>query len=122
MNAGRVKHHLFNNIEDPRNTFLIVGYCTPETPGGKLRKGVPGLMVFNEYKEVKAQVEIMDSFSAHGDQAEMLQFVNNQKKKAKQVFLVHGEYDTQQVWRSYLRHNGFENIIIPAQGESIRLS
>ncbi len=39
MNAGRVKHHLFNNIEDPRNTFLIVGYCTPDTPGGKLRAG-----------------------------------------------------------------------------------
>jgi metallo-beta-lactamase family protein len=122
MNAGRVKHHLFNNIEDPRNTFLIVGYCSPETPGGKLRKGVPGLMVFNEYKEVKAQVEVMDSFSAHGDQAEMLQFIQNQKPKVKQVFLVHGEYDTQQGWRSYLRHNGFDNIIIPAHGESIRLN
>jgi metallo-beta-lactamase family protein len=121
MNAGRVKHHLFNNIEDPRNTFLMVGYCSPDTPGGKLRKGVPGLMVFNEYKEVKAQVEIMDSFSAHGDQAEMLQFIDNQKKKAKQVFLVHGEYDTQQTWRSHLRHNGFEHVLIPAQGESVRL-
>lgn len=122
MNAGRVKHHLFNNIEDPRNTFLIVGYCTPDTPGGKLRKGVPGLMIFNEYKEVKAEVAIMDSFSAHGDQVEMLQFIENQKKKAKQVFLVHGEYDTQQTWRAYLHHNGFEHVIIPAQGESIRLN
>src|SRR5687768_3179787 len=62
MNAGRVKHHLFNNIEDKRNTFLIVGYCSPETPGGQLRNGAQGLKIFGEYKQVKADVEIMDSF------------------------------------------------------------
>lgn len=120
MNAGRVKHHLFNNIDNPRNTFLIVGYCTPDTPGGKLRNGAPGLMVFNEYNEVKADVEVMDSFSAHGDQKEMHDFIRNQTKLQK-LFLVHGEYDTQQAWRSYLRHSGFDDILIPAQGESVRL-
>lgn len=121
MNAGRVKHHLFNHVEDPRNTFLIVGYCTPETPGGKLRSGVEGLMIFGEYKEVKADVEIMDSFSAHGDRDEMLAFLANQRDRAKQVFLVHGDYDTQQAWRSYLRENGFQHLQIPAFGETIAL-
>jgi len=121
MNAGRVKHHLFNNIEDPRNTFLIVGYCTPDTPGGKLRNGATGLKIFNQYKEVKAEVEVMDSFSAHGDRDEMRDFVNNQKKKLKKLFLVHGEYDTQQAWRSFLRETGFEHIEIPALGETVRL-
>ena len=122
MNAGRVKHHLFNNIEDPRNTFLIVGYCTPETPGGKLRSGAAGLMVFGEYKEVKADVEIMDSFSAHGDRDEMRDFILNQRTRAKEIFLVHGDYDTQQAWRSYLRENGFKGIRIPAQGEKVSLA
>ena len=121
MNAGRVKHHLFNNIEDPRNTFLIVGYCTPDTPGGKLRNGATGLKIFNQYKEVKAAVEVMDSFSAHGDRDEMRAFVNNQQKKLKKLFLVHGEYDTQQAWRSFLRETGFEHIEIPALGETVRL-
>jgi metallo-beta-lactamase family protein len=121
MNAGRVKHHLFNNIEDPRNTFLIVGYCTPDTPGGKLRNGATGLKIFNQYKEVKAEVEVMDSFSAHGDRDEMRDFVINQKKKLKKLFLVHGEYDTQQAWRSFLRETGFEHIEIPALGETVRL-
>ena len=121
MNAGRVKHHLFNNIEDPRNTFLIVGYCTPDTPGGKLRNGATGLKIFNQYKEVKAEVEVMDSFSAHGDRDEMRAFVNNQQKKLKKLFLVHGEYDTQQAWRSFLRETGFEHIEIPAMGETVRL-
>jgi metallo-beta-lactamase family protein len=121
MNAGRVKHHLFNNMENPRNTFLIVGYCTPDTPGGKLRAGAPGFKVFGQYKEVKADVEIMDSFSAHGDRDEMRDFVTNQKSRLKKLFLVHGEYDTQQAWRSYLYENGFKHIDIPALGESVRL-
>ncbi len=121
MNAGRVKHHLFNNIEDPKNTFLIVGYCTPDTPGGKLRNGATGLKIFNQYKEVRADVEVMDSFSAHGDRDEMRAFVNNQQKKLKKLFLVHGEYDTQQAWRSFLRETGFEHIEIPALGETVQL-
>lgn len=122
MNAGRVKHHLANNIEDPKNTFLIVGYCTPDTPGGKLRRGAEALHVFGDLKQVRAEVQVMDSFSAHGDQEEMYSFIENQKSSAKQIFLVHGEYETQQTWRSHLRHQGFENIIIPDQGESIRLT
>lgn len=121
MNAGRVKHHLFNNIEDPRATFLIVGYCSPDTPGGKLRAGLPGFKIFNQYMEVKADVEVMDSFSAHGDRDEMKDFVYNQKPKLKKLFLVHGEYDTQQAWRSYLRENGFQHIEIPAMGETVQL-
>ena len=121
MNAGRVKHHLFNNIEDPRSTFLIVGYCSPDTPGGKLRNGEQGLKIFNEYKRVRAGVEVMDSFSAHGDRDEMLQFIQNQKTKLKKIFLVHGEYDTQQSWREFLGQNGVKNVFIPAQGESVRL-
>jgi metallo-beta-lactamase family protein len=121
MNAGRVKHHLFNHIEDPRNTFLIVGYCTPNTPGGKLRNGASGLKIFNQYKEVKAKVEVMDSFSAHGDRDEMKDFITNQKKKLKKIFLVHGEYDTQQNWRSFLVENGFPQIEIPPLGETVRL-
>ena len=119
MNAGRVKHHLFNNIEDPKNTFLIVGYCSPETPGGVLRSGAPGLKIFGQYKKVKAEVEVMDSFSAHGDREEMIEVLKNQKSRLKKMFLVHGEYDTQQAWREYLLENDFKNIEIPAKGDVI---
>ena len=62
MNAGRVKHHLFNNIENPQNTFLIVGYATPDTPGGELRAGKSPITLFDQEKEVRAEVRIMDSF------------------------------------------------------------
>jgi len=67
MNAGRVRHHLFNNIDKKRNTFLIVGYCAPHTPGGMLRNGVKQLKLYGETKPVVADIEIMDSFSAHAD-------------------------------------------------------
>ncbi len=63
----------------------------------------------------------MDSFSAHGDRDEMHQFITNQKKSLKKLFLVHGEYDTQQSWKEFLGQNGFNQIDIPAQGTSVRL-
>jgi metallo-beta-lactamase family protein len=85
-NAGRVKHHLFNNLSQPENTVLIVGYCSPETPGGQLRAGKKSLRMFGEEVMVNADIEIMDSFSAHGDQKEMYDFIINQKISVKTVF------------------------------------
>ena len=58
MNAGRVKHHLFNNIDNEKNTFLIVGYCSPDTPGGMLRDGVDTIKLFGEWKMVKADIKV----------------------------------------------------------------
>lgn len=121
MNAGRVKHHLFNNIENPKATFLIVGYCAPYTPGGMLRAGKDELRLFGETKQVRANVEIMDSFSAHADRSEMYDFIKNQKH-LKRLFLVHGDLDTQQAFKTYLEDKGFGDIHIPAQAESVGLT
>lgn len=122
MNAGRVKHHLYNHVEDKKNTFLIVGYCAPETPGGKLRAGVEELTVFGDRLKVRADVEVMDSFSAHGDREEMRDFLLNQKGKSKKIFLVHGEIDTQEAYKGFLLENGFQNIEIPAKGEMVDIT
>ncbi len=116
MNAGRVKHHLFNNMENHRNTFLMVGYCTPNTPGGRLRDGAKSLYLFGQNRQVLADVEIMDSFSAHGDRQEMLDFLRNQQKSLKKLWLVHGTMDRQEKWREYLTQNGFSNVEIPELG------
>lgn len=112
-NAGRVKHHLFNNIENPKNTILIVGYCTPYTPGGMLRAGAKEITLFGEAKQVNAKVEIMDSFSAHGDRHEMLDFIKNQKNSLKTLFMVHGEEETQLHFKQFLQDAGFKDIQIP---------
>lgn len=117
MNAGRIKHHLFNGIENPRNTFLIVGYCSPETPGGQLRAGQKYLRVFGENKQVLAKVEIMDSFSAHGDRSEMSDFLKNQRDSCRKIWLVHGTLDRQQKWRERLLTDGFKDVEIPELGQ-----
>ncbi len=121
MNAGRIRHHLLNNIENKRNTFLIVGYCAPQTPGGKLRAGEKSLYIMGQNKQVLADIEIMDSFSAHGDRKEMMQFLDNQKQSARNIWLVHGTIDRQEKWRSYLMEHGFDGISIPTLGEEVEI-
>ncbi|MFQ5446529.1 MAG: MBL fold metallo-hydrolase RNA specificity domain-containing protein [Saprospiraceae bacterium] len=116
-NAGRVKHHLFNNIENHRNTVLIVGYCSPQTPGGRLRDGAEELYLFGQKKKVRCDVEVMDSFSAHADRKEIAFFVRNQRGHVKKIFLVHGEIDSQEALRAYLGERGFHDIEIPTLGQ-----
>jgi metallo-beta-lactamase family protein len=121
MNAGRVKHHLSNNIENKKNTLLIVGYCTPQTPGGKLREGAKVIRLFGEDKIVKADVIVMDSFSAHADRGELLDFIQNQRGHLKKLFLVHGTLPRQKKFRDLLIENGHRNVEIPAIGDEFEL-
>ncbi|MBR9923194.1 MAG: MBL fold metallo-hydrolase [Bacteroidetes bacterium] len=120
MNAGRVRHHLSNNIENPKNTLLIVGYCAPNTTGGVLRAGADEIRLFGEEKKVRMDVEIMDSFSAHADRNEMLDFLGNQKN-LRQTFLVHGEIDRQKSFAGLLQKNGYKKVSIPHLQESFKL-
>ncbi|MGB1216566.1 MAG: MBL fold metallo-hydrolase RNA specificity domain-containing protein, partial [Saprospiraceae bacterium] len=121
MNAGRAKHHLFNSVADSKNGVLIVGYCSPYTPGGALRAGAKKLTLFGQRVPVNAKVYQMDSFSAHGDRKEMLDFVVNQKNHVKKIFLVHGTLDRQKEFRTYLNENGFQNVEIPELGQEFQL-
>lgn len=119
MNAGRIQHHLANNIENWRNTILIVGYCSPNTPGGELRVGAKHLYLLGQNLQVLAEVQSMDSFSAHGDQREMLAFLENQKPSVKKIWLTHGTLDRQEKWRDCLLENGFADVAIPALGQEV---
>lgn len=120
--AGRIKHHIRNNIEDARNTILIVGYCSPGSLGGALKRGEPIVRIFGEEYPVKAQVEVMDSFSAHADYEEMIGYLSSQDKQlVKEVFLVHGDLDTQQIFRQKLLAEGFRKVYIPDLKEGVEL-
>ncbi len=121
MNAGRVRHHLFNNLGNKKNTILIVGYCAPGTPGAALMRGVEKLRLFGRDVPVHADIEIMDSFSAHADKNELLRFVANQKGHVRQIFLVHGEFEAQKNFKGLLKAKGFERIDIPKLGEEFVL-
>lgn len=120
--AGRIKHHLKNNIEDARNTVLIVGYCSPNSLGFAIKSGKGEVRIFGDSYQVNASVEVMDSFSAHADYAEMIDYLKCQNVgKVKQLFLVHGEIETQTAFAERLKEVGFQRIIIPQQGEGFDL-
>jgi metallo-beta-lactamase family protein len=121
MTAGRIRHHLFNHIENPQNTFLMVGYCADYTPCAVLKRGESTINVFGEEKMINADVEKMDSFSAHADQREMLDFIDNQKPRVKKTILVHGDYDAQKHFKKKLNQEGFADVAIPDMREVIHL-
>jgi metallo-beta-lactamase family protein len=117
MEAGRVKHHLANNISDPRNTVLAVGYCAPLTLGAKILSGAREVSIHGTVHEVKAEIKQIDSFSGHADYREMIGFLKCQDMNALgKIFLVHGEYATQQNYAHSLQETGFKRIEIPAKG------
>jgi len=118
MTGGRVMHHLINHIEDQRNTILVVGFCAPHTTGARIRNGEKKIRVLGQKLNVNAKVEVMDSYSGHGDQKEMINFLSNlDRNKLKQIFLVHGELDSQQAFKSALEENKFSGIEIPELGQ-----
>lgn len=122
MDAGRIKHHLANTISDAKNTILIVGYCSPHSLGGRIREGQKEVKIFGKEYEVKADVEIIDSYSAHADYNELIRFLSCQdKEKIKALFLVHGEPDAKQAFKAHLNTHGFMTSIIPKKHEVFEL-
>jgi metallo-beta-lactamase family protein len=115
--AGRIKHHLKNNIQDSKNTVLFTGYCTPDSLGGQILAGNKRVRIFGTEYDVNAEVQSIPEYSAHGDFVEMVDFLSCQnKEKVKQIFLVHGEYETQKTYKGILHVAGFKDIEIPEPG------
>ena len=120
--AGRVKHHIKNNIGDSKNTILMVGYCEPRSLGGRLKNGAEQVYIYGEQFQVVAEVQSIQSMSAHGDYEDLLKFISCQDAvKVKKVFLVHGDYDVQQVFREKLIAKGFLNVEIPDRHQEFEL-
>lgn len=120
--AGRIKHHIANNINDPKNTILMVGYCEPNSLGGRLMNGAKEVKIFSEYYKVQAEVGSIRSMSAHGDYDDLSQFLACQNPAAvKTVFIVHGEYDVQLDFQKRLLKKGFKDVVVPALHQSFNL-
>jgi metallo-beta-lactamase family protein len=112
--AGRVKHHISNTIENSRNTILFTGYCEPHSVGGRLTAGAKEIKLFGVEHEVNAEIGSIRSMSAHGDYEDMSQWLSCQDpRQVKKLFLVHGEYDVQQDFKSRLTRKGFSDVEIP---------
>jgi metallo-beta-lactamase family protein len=111
--AGRILHHLRNHIEDAKNTVAIVGYQAPGTLGHRLVQKLDEVKIFGESFQRRAQVELLNAFSAHADQEELRSYVRKGGKSLRQVFLVHGEPEPQETLEALLNEEGYTGIVRP---------
>ena len=104
--AGRILHHLRNNIENPKTTVLFVGYCAEGTLGRKIRDGAKDVNILGDTFHVKANIEIVDSFSGHADHSELVEYFNRIGGSKSKTWLIHGEEDSSHALRKSLAETG----------------
>ncbi len=120
--AGRILHHLANNIGDARNTVLIVGYQAEHTLGKRLVDGDEEVRIFGDMYQRRAEVIVHNGFSAHADGNELLRYVGRfDKKRLEHIFLVHGEVERSQKLQAGLAGQGYSDVQIPAPGQKFAL-
>jgi len=119
--GGRIRHHLLNNISDPNNYVLITGYQASNTLGRKIEDGVSPVNILGQSREVKAKVITLQEFSAHADQAELMNYLS-ELHGVKHVYLVHTEAPQDKIFEDLVRakYPGLD-VEIPATGMSVEL-
>lgn len=120
--AGRILHHLRNNLEDPRNTILITGFQAENTLGRKLVENWEEVPVFGEPLRVRAEVAKLNELSAHADQRELLDWMKPLAPHLKKVFLVHGEPSQTAALQEAIEKEYSLETAIPRRGESFELT
>lgn len=121
--AGRILHHLRNNIEDPRNTVMMVGYCAEHTLGRRIIEQHEEVRIFGEYHPLRSEVAVMNHYSAHADEPGMIEFISHfDPKELKNIFLVHGDIKRQEKFKTALGNAGYHHVMIPDHGESVDLN
>lgn len=120
--AGRILHHLYNNISDPRNTVLIIGYQAQFTLGRKLVEQEKTVSIFGDAVERKCEVVVLNSFSGHADRNELLDYFSHfDKNELRKIFLVHGDLDQSEKFSKGLSESGFKNISIPNRLDTVEI-
>jgi metallo-beta-lactamase family protein len=116
--AGRIRHHLFNNIEDPKTLIILVGFQAEHTLGRKLAEKQEEVRIFGEPMRLRAEVRVIDAFSAHADRDELLEWVGSLKRPPRKIFVVHGEEEQSLSFAETLKEHGFRKTVVPQVGET----
>lgn len=121
--AGRIQHHLKNNIWDRKNTILFVGYQAPGTLGHIISNGASDVRIHGKEFKIKAEIRKLGNYSAHADQGELIDWLVERGPVAGGVFLNHGDDDARKVMRDLLAERGFvkNRILMPQFDESFDL-
>ncbi|HUF65699.1 MAG TPA: MBL fold metallo-hydrolase [Gemmatimonadaceae bacterium] len=121
--GGRILHHLANGASDPRNTVLIVGFQAEHTLGRRIVERRPMIKVFGEEIPLRARVEIINGYSAHADEPELIEWVEAAKARTERlepIWLVHGEPAAQDALSSSLKARGYD-VSAPAPRDRVEL-
>lgn len=119
--AGRILHHLKNNIEDQNNTVLIVGWQAPNTLGRRLVDRERMVRIFGDEYDLRAEVVTINGLSAHAGQDYLLQYASSVKGRVKKIFLVHGEAEAAAVFMAKLKEAGIGPVEYPAYQQEVEI-
>ncbi len=121
--AGRIKHHLKNNIWDKRATILFVGYQAPGTLGHVITSGAKDVRIHGVEFKVHANIRSIGNYSAHADQGELLAWIEERAPIAGGLFLNHGEQEAREELRTLAAERGIDidKIILPMFDETFSL-
>lgn len=119
--SGRILHHLRNNIENPKNTILIVSWQAPNTLGRRLAEKERMVKIFGQHFEVNAEVVTIGGLSAHAGQNMLVKYATNTRSTVKQVFLVHGEQNPAMALKGKLLEAGIEVVKYPQKNEFVEI-
>lgn len=119
--AGRILHHLKNNVENPRNTILIVNFCAEHTLGKRIVERASPIRIFGEMYRLRAQVVVINAFSAHADRDELLKYVAESDGAVRRYFLVHGEEDQADALAARIGDMTGRDAVAPRRGETVEL-
>jgi metallo-beta-lactamase family protein len=118
--AGRVLHHLRNNVENEKSTILIVGFMAQHTLGRRIAERQPRVRIWGVERDLRAHVEVLDSFSAHADRNDLLAFAGASGSATRQFFLVHGEHQSQASLKAAMAERSLR-VSVPNRGETVDL-
>jgi metallo-beta-lactamase family protein len=113
--TGRILHHLKNNIENPKNTVMIVSWQAPDTLGRRLVEGQPWVKIFGETYRVRSEVVSIDGLSAHAGQNMLVKYAQSSQASLRKIFLVHGEADAAEALKVRLEAVGLHDVYYPSQ-------
>ncbi len=119
--SGRILHHLRNNIEDPRNTVLIVSWQAANTLGRRLAEHAPEVRIFGDMYKVRAQVSTINGYSGHAGRDLLLRWATTLKPRVKRVFLVHGDPEALTAFKASLNAEGVPGVHAPEMHETVEI-
>ncbi len=120
-NAGRILHHERRYLPDPKSTLMIVGYQAKGSLGRILLDGAKKVRMFGEEIEVRCRVRAASSYSAHADQAQLMDWIGAGRQDLKKVFLVHGEPDSANTLKQKMKDELAIETVVATAGTSEEL-